>query len=245
MAIPPEKLDRQDRSAAFDPSKIFDPLLTLQLQLEKEGYANPLVRWEQHVKQREAQYGQMSIQYFDRLQRATQLIVKHFNVSDLNEIDSKNDRESTQDQQMLEALPSQDSPSDDDKSDEELIKTSLQMIYDFGSALYEEGKFSEAADVLFFLVILSPLEYNALVMLGMSEQMQQNYETAVRCYFQATLMNRDFPYPFLYLAQCFYHLQDTATTRYYLDIVLQNSEWKQDFSEEYQSAIALAALQDK
>lgn len=246
-----EKNNPIENEEEFNPSHIFDPILKLELQLEKDIYHNDFVPWEQHMRGVKAKYRQSAQKYYDRLVRGSQIITEYFelhllkkqenNSSELQKTDDENTVESNTEVENTE--DGQDNQQDDNEvTDEMIAKVGIEAIYNCGCNLYEELKFADAADIFFFITHVAPLRHNAWVMLGMSEQMNNNHEVAAGCYFQSTLLNRDSPHPFLYLAQCFHHLGDKETVTYYIDIISQNKEWEENFPDVYQCALELAEL---
>lgn len=206
--------------------------------MEKDTYRNDFVPWEQYINREKLAYRQQAKQYYDRLLHAFQLVVKYFELHRLNEqITNDEDTQTPED-----PPPNGDGNATDgeEASDEQIVEAALELMYAYGCELYDEYKYTEAADIFFLITHVSPLCYNAWIMLGMSEQMTDNYELASRCYYQATLLKCDLPHPFLYLAQCFSHFDDQEAMRHYLDLLLENKEWEQQFSEIYQAALELA-----
>lgn len=210
----------------FDSENIFKSLLQMQLEQEEQGYSHALIAWEQHVEKQQEIYKELSRKYYNKIENAIQLIAKYF----------END--------MIELAKFQQEESEEIEESESLeVKLeALQMIYALGISNYEEHKYKEAADIFFFILQFQPLSHTAWMMLGLSSQMNQNYEEAIKAHFQATLLNIELPHPFLYLAQCLHHENDHEAAQYYVDSVLKNTQWESEFPEEYQSAQALNKL---
>ena len=77
-----------------------------------------------------------------------------------------------------------------------------EEIYKTAYLAYEEGQYSQAADLFAYLIALSPSQYDFWKGFAASEQMNQHYESALRGWVFAALLSPEDPLPHVHAAQC-------------------------------------------
>jgi type III secretion system low calcium response chaperone LcrH/SycD len=84
----------------------------------------------------------------------------------------------------------------------------LFCFYKVGHALYAEKAYRDAAQVFFFLTILSPFVKDYWLALGMAEKLSDDYEQALYAFAMASLMNINDPEPHLHATECYILLKN-------------------------------------
>lgn len=84
----------------------------------------------------------------------------------------------------------------------QLSSTALESFFEAAQFLMNEKRFSDAADVLFYLCNLSPNEVNYLLALGSAEFHAGEFLKASLAFDFAELLDPQNPFPYLYGAHC-------------------------------------------
>lgn len=100
----------------------------------------------------------------------------------------------------------------------------MAEFYEAASRLFEKQMYSESADAFVFLSTLNPRIDSYWIGLGMSEQMNNNYNDALIAYSMAILLNGRNPLPHYHSAACYYGLKDDVNTRVCLEMALEFAE---------------------
>lgn len=106
---------------------------------------------------------------------------------------------------------------------QEILGFSAQtMVKFYGAAytLFQQHKYREAADAFVFLTTLNPRVHEYWLGLGMAEQFNQEYETALTAYSMAAITHAENPWPHYHSATCYQKLSDPANARYALELAL-------------------------
>lgn len=121
---------------------------------------------------------------------------------------------------------------------------SMEIYYNVADCLYQNGKYHEASDVLFFINQLYSYESIYWQALGSADYYAENYNEAIYAYFMALLNNPDDPKPLLFIAHCYENQKQLENAipclDYLLEIVNKNpdliDELKQ-MTEDYKTYI--------
>jgi type III secretion system low calcium response chaperone LcrH/SycD len=78
----------------------------------------------------------------------------------------------------------------------------IDHVYAMAYHHYENGKYGEAINLFRFLTLFDLQARRNWIGLGASQQMQKEYDEAIKSYTFAALMDDRDPYVFLYIAHC-------------------------------------------
>lgn len=97
------------------------------------------------------------------------------------------------------------------KTFQEIIGYSDETMHKFylaARALFEAQRYKEASDAFLFLTTLDPFSSTYWIGMGLCEQVNEDYQSALVAYGMAVLSNQDDPYAHYYSASCYYGLRD-------------------------------------
>ena len=119
------------------------------------------------------------------------------------------------------------------KTFQEILGFSLATMDKFYGAahnLYTRQQYEEAADAFVFLTTLNPRVHTYWVGLGMSEQLNEEYDAALMAYSMAILINVENPLPHYHSAACYFALQEKDNAILSLEMALQHAETKEEYA---------------
>ena len=113
---------------------------------------------------------------------------------------------------------------DEGKTFREIIGYSdetMDHFYQSARRLYENHKFQEACDAFLFLTTLDPFVPAYWLGMGLCEQINEDYQSALVAYGMAILSYKEDPYPHYYSAACYYALDDYENALRSLETALE------------------------
>ncbi len=128
------------------------------------------------------------------------------------------------------------------KTAQEIMGFSDEVMAKFYRAayrLFENRHYSDAANAFLFLVTLNPYQHDYWLGLGMSTQLNGDYELAVDSYEMAAICRLDSPVPYFYLAKCLFAMHDRESALQALDLAIEysgDSSQFQDLKEQAETA---------
>ena len=131
------------------------------------------------------------------------------------------------------------------KSPQEIMgidDATMARFYGAAYRLFEHRRYSDAASAFLFLVTLNAYNHDYWLGLGMSVQMEGDYESAVDAYEMAAICELENPVPYFYLAKCLFAMHDRESAMQALDLALEYAQDKPNFDELYKQAEAAKAL---
>jgi len=117
------------------------------------------------------------------------------------------------------------------KSLKEIIGYSEEVMEKFYAAayhLFQMKEYVKSADAFLFLTTLDPYVYNFWLGLGMSEQLKEEYESALIAYSMAILIDPHNPLPHFHSATCYQKTDNLQDMRASLELAI---EYAGDLSE--------------
>jgi len=101
----------------------------------------------------------------------------------------------------------------------------LDLAYESAYKVFIEKKGEEPCSSLFFVLsILDPENDRYFLALGMSYQLEKNFEMAVDAYETAALLALDHPVPYFYLGKCLYLLGDHTAAAMAFELAIEYAE---------------------
>ena len=122
-------------------------------------------------------------------------------------------------------------------SDETMIK-----FYKAANRLFENRRFSDAANAFLFLVTLNSYNHDYWLGLGMATQMCGDYDAAVDAYEMAAIINIESPIPYFYLAKCLFAMHDRESALQALELALEYANDMPEYEELKKQALAAQAI---
>lgn len=86
----------------------------------------------------------------------------------------------------------------------------LDRCYEIGCSYLDRREFSEAADIFLVVALLNPFIAEFWLRLGAAEAGCRRYEDALEAYSMAMLYDADDPFPHLYAAELYLHIERFA-----------------------------------
>ena len=118
----------------------------------------------------------------------------------------------------------------------------MAKFYGAAYRLFENRHFTDAANAFLFLVTLNPYHHEYWVGLGMSSQMNGDYEAAVDAYEMAAICKIDSPVPYFYLAKCLFAMHDRESALQALNLAIEYSGDNPEYADLKQQAIQARTL---
>lgn len=131
------------------------------------------------------------------------------------------------------------------KTAQEIMGFSDEVMAKFYRAayrLFENRHYSDAANAFLFLVTLNPYQHDYWLGLGMSTQLNGDYELAIDSYEMAAVCRLDSPVPYFYLAKCLFSMHDRESALQALDLAIDYSGDSLQFQELKEQAEAAKKL---
>lgn len=120
------------------------------------------------------------------------------------------------------------------KTAQEIIGFSDEVMSKFYKAaylLFEHKRYKDAGNAFLFLATLNPYNHDYWLGLGMSLQMDQDYEAAIDAYELSAICNMESPVPYFYLAKCLFAIHDRQSALQALDLAIETAGENVDYSE--------------
>lgn len=121
----------------------------------------------------------------------------------------------------------------------------MEKFYGAAYDLFQEGRYQDAADGFVFLTTLNPYVHNFWLGLGMSEQLNEEYESAIVAYGMATMTDMESPVPHYHTAKCHYLMGDTDTALSFLNLAIELAADREPYTALKADAIATKARLEK
>lgn len=134
------------------------------------------------------------------------------------------------------------------KTPQELLEFSDEVMGKFYQAayrLFEHKRYTDAANAFLFLVTLNTHNHDYWLGLGMSTQMNGDYESAIDAYEMAAATDISSPVPYFYLAKCLFAMHDRTSALQALELALDCAGDNEEYAELRKQAIAAKALLEK
>lgn len=131
------------------------------------------------------------------------------------------------------------------KTPQEIVGYSNETMAKFYRAayhLFENRHYQEAGDAFLFLITLNAYNHDYWLGLGMSSQMNGDFDLAVDAYEMAAICNIENPIPYFYLAKCLFSMHDRSSALQALDLAIEYASDQLEFAELKKQAIAAKAL---
>ncbi len=113
----------------------------------------------------------------------------------------------------------------------EFSNETMAKFYKAAYQLFEHQKYADAANAFMFLVTLNPYNHDYWLGVGMSTQMQGDFESAIDAYEIAAMYEIENPVPYFYLAKCLFAIHDRESALQALDLALEYSDNKPEYAE--------------
>lgn len=110
------------------------------------------------------------------------------------------------------------------KTMQEIIGFTSETMDKFYSAayqLFQRQQYEESADAFVFLTTLNPRVHNYWLGLGMSEQLNEEYHSALIAYSMAVLTDNANPLPHYHSAACYHAVHDPEGALLSLEMAIQ------------------------
>ena len=123
---------------------------------------------------------------------------------------------------------------DEGKTFQEIIGYEEQtMVKFYGAArhIFEKGRYYDAANAFTFLTTLNPYVHEYWLGLGMSEQMIEEYESALVAYAMATMTDMGNPIAHYHTGTCYYRLGDNASAIIALELAIEQAAEVEEHAE--------------
>lgn len=118
----------------------------------------------------------------------------------------------------------------------------MAKFYGAAYRLFENRRFSDAANAFLFLVTLNPYNHDYWLGLGMAAQMCGDYESAVDAYEMAAVIDIQSPVPYFYLAKCLFAMHDRESALQALSLALEYADDRPEYQELKKQAAAAQAI---
>lgn len=131
------------------------------------------------------------------------------------------------------------------KSAQEILGFSdvtMDKFYSAAYTLFQNKKYTDAANAFLFLVTLNPYHYDYWLGLGAATQWCGDYEAAIDAYEMAAICQIDNPVPYFHLAKCLFAMHDRESALQAIELALEYSEGRENFEDVHRQALAAKAL---
>lgn len=125
------------------------------------------------------------------------------------------------------------------KTFQEIIGYSEETMAKFYYAarqLLDACQYKEASDAFLFLTTLDPFSPTYWLGMGLCEQFDEDYQSALVAYGMSILSEKEDPYPYYYSAACYHAMNDIINAERSLELALQYSANNDEFLEIYSEA---------
>ena len=131
------------------------------------------------------------------------------------------------------------------KSFQDIVEFSSETMNKLAQSayhLFENKRYTDAANAFLFLVTLNPHVHDYWLGLGMSAQMCHDYEAAIDAYEMAAVSEVTNPIPYFYLAKCLFAVHERESTLQALELAIEYSDDIEEYAEMKRQAIAAKKL---
>lgn len=105
----------------------------------------------------------------------------------------------------------------------------MEKFYGAAYNLFQRKNYRDSANAFVFLTTLNPYVHNYWLGLGMSEQLNEEFEAALLAYAMAILTKIDNPIPHYHSARCYKAMNDYKNARASVDLAIQYSLDRDEF----------------
>jgi type III secretion system low calcium response chaperone LcrH/SycD len=136
--------------------------------------------------------------------------------------------------------------SEENLSFQEILGYNEETMENFYSAaydLFQQKRYRSSANAFVFLTILNPHIPSYWLGLAMSEQMTEEYETAIVSYSMSILLDPTNPVPYFHSAKCLFATQEQQKALLSLELAIEHSGDLSQHQEMKRQAMAI--LQSK
>lgn len=134
------------------------------------------------------------------------------------------------------------------KTAQELMEFSNETMAKFYAGayrLFEHRKYVDAGNAFLFLVTLNPYNHDYWLGLGMSTQMNGDFEGAIDAYEMAAICQLNNPIPYFYLAKCLFAVHDRESALQAIDLAIEYAGDDVQYSSLKQQAVIAKSLLKK
>ncbi len=124
----------------------------------------------------------------------------------------------------------------------EFSEETMNKFYGAACKLFENKRYSDAANAFLFLVTLNSYHYDYWLGLGAATQRCGDYEAAIDAYEMAAICHLESPEPYFHLAKCLFAMHDRDSALQAIDLAIEYSEGRSDYIEVHKQALAAKAL---
>lgn len=120
------------------------------------------------------------------------------------------------------------------KSAQEILGFSDKVMlkfYNAASTLLDHNRYKDAGKAFLFLVTLNPHRHEYWMGLGISAQLDKDYEAAIDSYEMAAYCEVHNPTPYFYLAKCLFAIHDRNAALEAFNLAIEYAEEDVRFSE--------------
>lgn len=114
----------------------------------------------------------------------------------------------------------------------------MAKFYRAAYHLFQEKRYADAANAFLFLVTLCPENHDYWLGFGMSTQLCNDFETAIDAYEMAAICDVENPVPYFFLGKCLFSIHDRESSVQALEMAIEYSEGKNEYTELNQQAHA-------
>jgi|GEM_PF-6943312 len=125
-----------------------------------------------------------------------------------------------------------------------LTDEQLAALHDLASGLIEQKRYSDAANAFLFLSAIAGTRMELWLGLGLANQLQEDFESAIDAYEIAVACDIEHPLPYLYLGNVYFALHKRDLAAEAIELALASAAVKSEYSHIEQQALkAKAQLQ--
>lgn len=118
----------------------------------------------------------------------------------------------------------------------------LNKFYAAARKLFQDKRYTDAADAFLFLVTINSYHYDYWLGLGASTQHLGEYEEAIDAYEMAAICQLESPEPYFHLAKCLFAMHDRESALQAIDLAIEYSEGRSEYDDIHRQALAARAL---
>lgn len=116
--------------------------------------------------------------------------------------------------------------------DQEILSHFYRVAYE----LFQKKQYADALDAFLFLTSIEPSNFDFWIGLGMTIQVQGRIQLAIDAYEIAALIDLENPIPYFFLSKCFFAIHDRASSFEAIELALEYSNGKLEYSQLNQHA---------
>lgn len=124
----------------------------------------------------------------------------------------------------------------------EFSNETMAKFYGAAYRLFEHRLYVDAANAFLFLVTLNPYNHDYWLGLGMATQLNGDFEAAIDAYEMAAISEIENPVPYFYLAKCLFAMHERDSALEALDLALEYSTDRAEYSQLRREAQAARVL---